>query len=128
MKKLKTKNLLQKYLTVFLVNTGTNLAAKTPLGRTNFESYLPNITATLQENSLTEEKFKNYFFLLKINKSYGYDNIHLNFIRNLYNELKPNFMNIFNLSLTTRIKNPVVPDRIKIAKVTPIFKIYYFKL
>ena len=39
----------------FLVNTGTNLAAKIPHGTTNFESYLLDITTIFRENCLTEE-------------------------------------------------------------------------
>ena len=78
----------------FFVDTGTNLAAKMPHGTTNFESYLPNITTIFQENCLTKEEFKNTLFLLKTNKSPGYDNIHVNVIRNLYNELKTLLMNI----------------------------------
>ena len=58
------------------------------------------------------------FFSLKTNKSPGYDNIHVNVIRNRYNKLKTPLMNIFNLSLNTGI----FPDRMKVAKVTPIFK------
>ena len=56
---------------------------------------------------------------LKANKNSGYDNIHVNGIRNLCSDLKTPLMNIFNLSLNTGI----FPDRMKIAKVTPIFKI-----
>ena len=53
-----------------------------------------------------------FFFLsLKTNKNPGYDNIH-------ENELKTPLMNNFNLSLNTGI----FPDRMKVAKVTPIFK------
>ena len=69
-------------------NTGTNLAAKIPHGTINFESYLSNITTILRENCLTEEEFKNAFFSRKTNKSHGYDNMHVNVTRNLYNELK----------------------------------------
>ena len=101
----------------FFVNTNTNLAAKIPHDTNNFESYLPDITTTFWGNSLTEEEFKSSFFLQK-NKSPGYDNIHVNVIRNLYNKLKAPIMNIFNLSLTTEI----FLDRMKVAKVTPIFK------
>ena len=57
-------------------------------------------------------------FLLKTNKSPGYDNLQVNVIRNLYKEIKTSLMNIFNLLLTTGI----FPDRTKVAKVTPIFK------
>ena len=71
------------------MNTGTNLAAKVSHGTTNFKSYLPNIFTIFRENCLTEEEFKNAFFPLKTtNKSPGYDNIHANVKRNLYNELK----------------------------------------
>ena len=100
------------------MNTGTNLAAKISHGTTIFESYFPNSTAIFRENCLTEEEFKNAFFSLKTNKSPGYDNIHVNIIRNLYNELKTPLMNIFNLSLNTGI----FPDGMKLVKVTPIFK------
>ena len=88
------KSIAEKFNSLF-VNTGTNLAAKIPHGTTNFE-YLPNITTIFRENCLTEEEFKNAFFSLKTNKSPGYDNIHVNVIRNLYNELKIPLMNIFN--------------------------------
>ena len=118
MKKLLTKKSIAEKFNSFFVNTSTNLAGKIPHSTTNFESYLPNITTIFRENCLTEEEFKNAFFSLKTNKSPGYDNIHVNVIRNLYNELKTPLMNIFNLSLNTGI----FPDRMKVAKVTPIFK------
>ena len=57
-------------------------------------------------------------FSLKTNNRSGYNNIHVNVIRDLYNELKTPLMNIINLSLNTRI----FPDRMKVAKATPIFK------
>ena len=89
------KSIAEKFNS-FFVNTGTNLAAQIPHGTTSFESYLPNITTIFRENCLAEEEFKNAFFSLKTNKSPGYDNIHVNVIRNLYNELKTPVMNIFN--------------------------------
>ena len=79
-KEITDKDQQQKNLR-FFVNTRTNLAAKIPHGTTNFESYLPNITTTFQENCLTKEEFKNTLFLLKTNKSPGYDNIHVHVIK-----------------------------------------------
>ena len=117
-KEITDKDQQQKNLR-FFVNTRTNLAAKIPHGTTDFESYLPNITTIFRENCLTEEEFKNAFFSLKTNKSPDHDNIHVNVIRNLYNELKTLLMNVFNLSLNTGI----FPDRMKVPKVTPILKI-----
>ena len=111
------KSIAEKFNS-FFVNTGTNLAAKIPHGTTNFESYILNITTIFRENCLTKEEFKNAFLSLKTNKSPGYDNIHVNVIRNLYNKLKTPLMNILNWSLNTGI----FPNRMKVAKVTPIFK------
>ena len=100
------------------MNTGTNLAAKIPHGTSNFESYILNITTIFRKNCLRKEEFKNAFLSLKTNKSPGYDNIHVNVIRNLYNKLKTPLMKILNLSLNKGI----FPDKMKVAKVTPIFK------
>ena len=111
------KSIAEKFNSFFM-NTSTNLAAKIPHSTTNFESYLSSITTISRENCLTEEELKNAFFSLKTNKSPRYDNIHVNVIRNPYNELKTPLMNIFNLLLNTGI----FPDRMKVAKVTPICK------
>ena len=55
---------------------------------------------------------------MKTNKSPGYDNLHAIVIRSMYHELKILLMNIFSQSLSTGI----FPDKMKIAKVSPIFK------
>ena len=55
---------------------------------------------------------------MKTNKSAGYDNLHAIVIRSMYHELKILLMNIFSQSLSTGI----FPDKMKIAKVSPIFK------
>ena len=55
---------------------------------------------------------------MKTNKSPGYDSLHVIVIRSMYHELKILLMNIFSQSLSTGI----FPDKMKIAKVSPIFK------
>ena len=55
---------------------------------------------------------------MKTNKSAVYDNLHAIVIRSMYHELKILLMNIFSQSLSTGI----FPDKMKIAKVSPIFK------
>ena len=57
-------------------------------------------------------------FSLKPNKTPGYDNINVNVVKKIYKELKAPLMRVFNLSLSTGI----FPDKLKIAKVSPIFK------
>ena len=55
---------------------------------------------------------------MKPNKAPGYDNINVNVLKKVYEELKTPLMHIFNLLLSTGI----FPDKLKIAKVSPIFK------
>ena len=112
------KKIVAKTFNKFLVNIGSNLADKFPAGSTNFESYLPNVTTALSDKPLSEKEFKDTFFTLKTNKSPGYDNLHVNVIISMYHELKIPLMNIFSQSLSTGI----FPDKMKTAKVSPIFK------
>ena len=111
------KTIAEKFNSYF-INVGSKLATKIPPSNTNFESYLPNITTSFLEKPLKENEFKVAFFALKTNKSPGNDNLHVNVIRKLYHELKIPLMNIFSLSL----KKGIFPEKMKIAKVSPIFK------
>ena len=96
----------------------SKLSAKIPSNNTNFESYLPNITNSVLYKALKPTKFKNASFALKTNKIPGYDKIHVNVIRKLYQELKLGLMNISSLSLKTGI----FPKYVKIDKVSRIFQ------
>ena len=79
------------------MNVGYKLARKILSSNTNFESYLPNITTSILGKALNEKELKDAFFALK--KIPGYDKLHVNVIRKLYNKLKFPLMNIFSLSL-----------------------------
>ena len=68
----------------FFINIGSNLADKIPPSSTNFESYLRNITTVLSDKPLSGKEFKEAFFKLKTIKSPGYDNLHVNIIRCMY--------------------------------------------
>ena len=111
------KTIAEKFISYF-INVGSKLATKIPSSNTNFESYLSNITTSILDKPLNEKEFKDAFFALKTNKSPGYDKLHVHVIRKLYHELKIPLMNIFSLSLKTGI----FPEKMKIAKVSPIFK------
>ena len=60
------------------------------------------------------EAFKS----LKINKSAAFDWIDVNVINQIYNHIKKHLIKIFGDS----IKLGVFPEKLKLAKVTPIFK------
>ena len=94
------------------------MAAKIPPSNMNFGSHLPHVCTTFTEKSVTEEELKRAFFSLKPNKTPGYDNVNVNVVKRIYEELKTPLMRIFNLWLSTGI----FPDKLKIAKVSPIFK------
>ena len=117
-KEITDKKTIAEEFNSYFINVGPKLATKIPPSNTNFESYLPNITTSFLEKPLKEKEFKDAFFALKTNKSPGNDNLHVNVIRKLYHELKIPLMNIFSLSL----KKGIFPEKMKIAKVSPIFK------
>ena len=109
------KNIIAETFNKFFINISSNLADKIPPSSTNFELYLPNITTALSDKPLSEKEFKDAFFTLKTSKSPGYDNLHVNVIRNMYHELIILLMNVFSQSLSTRI----FPVKMKIAKISP---------
>ena len=117
-KEITDKKTIAEEFNSYFINVGPKLATKISPSNTNFESYLPNITTSFLEKPLKEKEFKVAFFALKTNKSPGNDNLNVNVLRKLYHELKIPLMNIFSLSL----KKGIFPEKIKIAKVSPIFK------
>ena len=70
------------------------------------------------EKVISVNEFKDVFFSLKIKKSAGYDGISFNFAKKCFGVLHKPPLHIFNLSLQTGI----FLDKIKIARVTPLFK------
>ena len=64
------------------------------------------------------KRIKRRLFSLKMSKSTGGDDISFNVIKNSFGELSDILGYVFNLSSQTGI----FPDRLKIAKVTPVFK------
>ena len=111
------KKIIAETFDKFFINVGSKLADKSPPSSTNFESCLPNIATALSDKPLAEKEFKDAFFALKINKSLDYDNLPVNVIRSVYHELRIPSINIFSQSLSRGI----FPDKMKIAKVSPIF-------
>ena len=112
------KKIIADKFNEFFINIGSNLAAKIPPSNMNFDSYLPHVCTIFAEKSVTEEELKRAFFSLKPNKTPGYDNINVNVVKKSYEGLKTPLMRIFNLSLSTG----VFFDKLKIARVSPIFK------
>ena len=70
------------------------------------------------KNSLSINELKEAFFSLKANKISGYDDINFNVVKKCSGEINEPLKFILNLSL----ENKIFPEKIKIAKVTPLFK------
>ena len=102
----------------FYVNVGPNLTSKIPQNINDYKSYLPDITTLFDEQDLTEQEIEDAVPSLKPNKSPRCDSIHVNVIKAIYEELKRPLFYIFDQSL----KPGIFPDKLKIAKVFPIYK------
>ena len=72
----------------------------------------------MQFEELNLDEFEEAFKSLKRNKAAGFDESSSNIIIDTYDSSK----NILLLVFKASIKQWVLPDRLKIAKVTPIFK------
>ena len=103
---------------IFFTQIGPSLASNIPNTCKHFQLYLNKNDKILQKYELSEEEFKKAFFSLKSNKSNGFDDINANVVKQIYTLIKRPLIYIFNCS----IQKGIFPDKLKIARVTPIFK------
>ena len=102
----------------FFTNVGQRLAANIPDVATTFEDYLTESENQIEHNELSFEEFETAYKSLQRNKAVGVDNINCNIILDFYEEIKYPLYKVFKFS----IRDGKFPDRLKIAKVTPVFK------
>ena len=112
------EELIAKCFDKYFAEIGPKLAKNIQKSSINFESFMKTCDSTQAESALTINELKDAFFSLQINKSPGYDKISFNVVRNCFGPLLKPLMFIFNLSL----QKGSFPDKLKIAKVTPVFK------
>ncbi|XP_065651293.1 uncharacterized protein LOC136079482 [Hydra vulgaris] len=72
----------------------------------------------MDEYDLSPDELWNAFETIQSRKSSGLDDIDSKVVKNVYDVIEYPLMYIFNLSL----KNGVFPDRLKLARVVPVFK------
>ena len=101
-----------------LTDIGPSLAKNIPKPSKPFESFLKRVNTTMPSQSLSINGLKDAFFSLKTNKNPGADEINFNVIKHCFGELCGPLKYLFDLSL----QNGVLPDLMKIAIVSPIFK------
>ena len=102
----------------FFTNIGPRLAEKIPQVNQSFKDYLIYNNNEMENNELTFDEFEKAFKSLKRNKSSGIDDINCNIILDTFQELGLPLFKIFQAS----ISEGIFPDKLKLAKVTPIFK------
>ena len=97
---------------------GSNLAAKIPTSEKHFSDYIQQTNQILVNKELTLSEFNTAFHSLKKNKASGFDEINGNVIKSSYDELLSPLFHICQISL----KTGCFPDKMKIAKIIPLFK------
>ncbi|XP_047141091.1 uncharacterized protein LOC124816103 [Hydra vulgaris] len=112
------KEVIVKKLNKLFSYIGPTLADKVPKNTSNFESYMKSINTSMKEVKLNINELRNAFSFPKSNKCAGIDNINVNVIKAVFDIIEPSLFYIFNLSL----ESGIVPEKLKIAKIIPIFK------
>ena len=103
----------------YFVNIGPGLAKKLPNSKTTFDKYLTNSCKnSFFINPITKYELENEINNLNAKKSPGYDGISSQVIKAIATEISEPLSHIFNLSFLSG----TIPDDLKIALVTPIFK------
>ena len=101
-----------------IVNIDPNLSASIPESKTSFQNYIRYNGPCLSTINLTAVGLENAFASLKTNKSSGYDDISANVVKRVSDEIFVILKHTFNISLA----KGVFPGKLKIARLTPIFK------
>ena len=102
----------------YFVNVGSKLTCEIPQSQRSFEMYLKRSYSSFEEVTLSDEEIKTVFFSLKGGKSPVLDEITYNIVRQSSNSLLVPLKCIFDLFL----KSGTFPVKMKIARVTPVFK------
>ena len=102
----------------YFVNVGPDLASKIKNNKNSHKSYLSKYNIELKNSVLEMKELEIAFKTLKKNKTPGYDDISSNVIIDIFPSIKNVIFDIFKKSVTQGI----FPEKLKIAKVTPIYK------
>jgi hypothetical protein len=103
----------------FFANVGSELAKKIPPVSENFEHFLPlSNPNSIFLNPTDDLEVKQIILALKNSYSKGHDNLSVNTIKNCSDQLAGPLSMIFNKS----IEEGIIPDDLKIAKITPVYK------
>ena len=112
------KKTISEEFNAFFTNVGPTLASKIKKTDQNILRFMKDTSACFKIKAIDDTELKCAFEKLKINKAPGFDDYNARIMKNIYEKIKLPLCHIVNLSF----KNGVFPDKMKIAKVMPLFK------
>ncbi|XP_065642696.1 uncharacterized protein LOC136074319 [Hydra vulgaris] len=112
------KAIIAENLCSFFLNIGPNLAEKIPSSSSSYDLYLKTYDKVMDESKLDVYELRSALDSLKNNTSAGFDQISVHVVKSVFNIIESSLYHIFDLS----IKSGTVPEILKIARVSPIFK------
>ena len=102
----------------FFTNIGQKLDSQISKSFKTFKTCINKVNVIMDSKPLSIKELKDGFFLIKINKSSGVDDVSFNIIKRCFGVLCEPLIYLFQLSL----EKGVFPDDLKFANVTPIYK------
>ena len=109
---------IAKEFNKYFNSVGTALANKIPTFTKDVSEYLPQCNASMKHKELFFQKFEKAFKALKRNKASTCYALNSNIIFDVYDSIKVILFKNFKAFL----EEAVFPEKLKIAKVIPIFK------
>lgn len=114
----KQQEIVQEFNNYFC-EVGNNLLQSLQPSRTHYRDYMTtSISDTVFLEPVDDTELRNLILSLNGRKTPGYDNISARLIQGVVNEITKPLLYIYNLSISAGI----VPDKLKIAKVIPVYK------
>ena len=111
---------IAKKFNKYFTSVGTALANKIPVVTKDISEYLPQCNALMEHKEFSFQEFEKALKTLRRNKAIGYDGLSGNIIMDVYYSIK--VMVILFKIFKASLEEAVFPERLKIAKVIPVFK------
>ena len=109
---------ITKVFNIYFTSVGTALASQIPVVTKDLSGYLTQCNASMEHKGLSFQEFEKALKTLKRNKAIGYDGLRGNIIKDVFDSIKVILFKIFKACL----EEAVFPEKLKIAKVVPVFK------
>ena len=119
-KKVNGTKVIADHFNSFFQQIGTNMASKIPkVNEYKFKAYFTNNTNTHFKFKLIDKHYVTHIIKkLNCKTSFGYDGLSTKLLK----QLEPILSGPISLIVNQSLKTGIFPDKLKLAKITPIFK------